>query len=76
MYHHIRGELILLESNHAVLERNGIGYNISITTRTFEMIQEQKLDNNGSYGEFLLYTHLHVREDQLRLFGFHTKQEK
>jgi Holliday junction DNA helicase RuvA len=53
----------------AVVRSGGVGYSVSIPVGTYE-----KLPAVG--GSVLLYTHLVVREDDLRLFGFASEMER
>ncbi|MBI4727650.1 Holliday junction branch migration protein RuvA [candidate division TA06 bacterium] len=69
MYHHIKGTLIQKKPAEAVLEANGVGYQISISLNTFE-----KLPETGNQAKLLTY--LHVKEDALQLFGFATDKER
>lgn len=61
----------IVEASHesVVLEVGGVGYLIAITPRTLT-------DLPGLGEEAVLHTHLHVREDQLALFGFDSVQDK
>ena len=68
MYHHIRGELSQLTPALAVVESGGVGFELRIPLSTFERLKGKK--------EILLFTHLHVREDDLRLYGFATSGER
>lgn len=52
-----------------VVDVNGVGYAVSIPLSTFE-----KLD--GVDGRTRLFTHLHVREDSMQLFGFSAESER
>jgi len=63
MINFISGKLAEKSSNLAIIENNGIGYSINISSNTF-----QSLPQTGS--EARLLTYLYVREDQLTLFGF------
>ena len=68
MIYSIRGELTHKEVNLAVIETGGVGYACRITCTTASQI--------GEIGEeVFLYTYLHVREDNIELFGFYSKQE-
>jgi holliday junction DNA helicase RuvA len=69
MYHHIKGILTHKSPAEAVLEANGVGYQISISLNTFE-----KLPEAGNQAKLLTY--LHVKEDSLQLFGFATDNER
>lgn len=70
MYHHLRGKLVELGSLNAVVETSGVGWDLHVPLSTSSLL-------GGRLGEeILLYTHLLVREDVLKLFGFSTVQEK
>jgi holliday junction DNA helicase RuvA len=68
VYHHIRGEVIALTPTSAVIETGGIGYEIRIPVSTYDRLKGEK--------EAHLLLHLHVREDDLRLYGFATPSER
>jgi len=70
LYHHLRGKLIELGSLSAVVETSGVGWNVQVPLSTRLLIG----DRLGE--EVLLYTHLLVREDVLKLFGFSTLEER
>ncbi len=63
MIYSIKGELLLIEPNHIVVECGGIGYSIRTSMTTVS-----KLPQVGE--KVMVYTYLHVREDVLDLFGF------
>ena len=65
----VSGKLVEKSSNLAIIENHGIGYNIHISGTTFE-----SLPQIGSQAKLLTY--LHVREDQLALFGFGSGEER
>lgn len=68
MISYIRGEIAEIEEDLLVLEANGIGYNIRITMET--------ASNLPSIGEDIkIYTYMHVREDDVSLFGFLTRDD-
>jgi Holliday junction DNA helicase RuvA len=69
MYHHIKGTLTHKSPAEAVIEANGVGYQISISLNTFE-----KLPEAGNQAKLLTY--LHVKEDSLQLFGFMEDKER
>jgi Holliday junction DNA helicase RuvA len=62
---------IIVETSHEsiVLEVGGVGYQIAVTPRALS-------DLPGVGEEVVLHTHLHVREDQLALFGFGSSADK
>lgn len=68
MIYSVRGKLIHKEMELAVVECGGIGYACRTTLSTLASLSE-----TGS--EVMLYTYLHVREDNVELFGFSSKQE-
>jgi Holliday junction DNA helicase RuvA len=65
----IRGHLIQKELGWVILEANGIGYQIAISLHTF-----YELPDVGQPA--CLFTHTHVREDLLQLYGFSSALEK
>ncbi len=69
MFEYISGTIVEKKTTNIVLETNGIGYYITIPISTYD-----KLGELGSVGK--LYIHYHVRENEQRLFGFGTKEER
>lgn len=68
MYAFIKGIIEGKISNCAVIEAGGVGYRIHTSSHTLQAI--------GMAGEEAkLYTYLHVREDAMLLYGFHTVDE-
>jgi len=63
------GTLVDKQPGSAVVDVNGVGYQVSIPISTYS-----ELGETGSRVE--LHVHTHVREDALALFGFHTRFEK
>ena len=70
MYHHLRGKLVELGSLNAVVETSGVGWDVHVPLSTSSLLGERVGE------DVLLYTHLLVREDVLKLFGFSTVQER
>ncbi len=64
----IRGRLSWIEENKVEIDTGGIGYEVFVPT---SLIPE--LPPKGS--EVELYTHLNVKEDEMSLFGFPTRDE-
>ena len=64
----IKGTLAEVKENIAVIENNGIGYNVYITGR-----DAGQLVRTGM--EVLLHTFMDVREDAIQLFGFLSKDD-
>ena len=67
MYYSLRGNIIHLGPNIAVVECAGVGYKCQTTINTIKNLKVNK--------EAKLYTHLNVREDAMELFGFYTEEE-
>ena len=68
MIYQISGNLIAKHKDFVVIEVSGIGFKITSTINTINTIKlEQKI---------LLHTYLHVREDALDLYGFHSTLER
>lgn len=65
----LRGVIVDRGLDAIVLEVGGVGYLVAVTPRTLS-------DLPGVGEEVVLHTHLHVREDQLALFGFGTTSDK
>jgi Holliday junction DNA helicase RuvA len=64
----LRGRLVSLGADSAVIDVGGVGFRVSMPTSA--------LSGLGTPGhEVTVYTHLHVREDNLSLFGFGTPEE-
>jgi len=59
----LRGSLASVRGETVIIDVAGVGYEVAVTSRTF-----LELPSLGS--EIVLHTHLHVREDQMALFGF------
>ena len=66
----IRGQLELLDGEHAVVQVGGLGIEVLASGRTLGGL-------SGKLGEEVsLHTYLHVREDALQLFGFRSVRER
>lgn len=68
MYAYIKGILEEKGMNYIVIEVSGIGYKIFMSNTAIE-----SLDEIGT--NIKVYTHYHVREDDISLFGFKTNEE-
>lgn len=68
MYTYIKGELVEITPTAAVIENNGIGYELQISLQTFTEIQGLR--------DVMLYIHHHIREDVELWYGFATKEER
>ncbi len=68
MFAKLKGVVDTIEVNHIILDVNGVGYLVHCSGKTLSQAQQ------GS--DISLFIETHVREDQIVLFGFMTKQEK
>ena len=68
MIAYIKGKLLYVEDNSAVLESNGIGYELICSSA----LKYRLMESGG--GE--AFTYLSVREDGVSLFGFDSRAEK
>lgn len=65
----ITGVLVERGLEEVIVDVHGMGYEIAVTPRTLAQLP-------GVGEEVVLHTHLHVREDQMSLFGFDTMADK
>lgn len=68
MYAYIKGSLEIKGNDYVVIENNGIGYKIFAPLTTINQLGE-----TGS--QVKVYTHYHVREDDISLYGFYSLEE-
>ena len=68
MIEYIKGKIDELNPTQAIIEANGVGYQLFISLNTYSAIQ-------GS-AEAKLYTYEAIREDAHLLYGFKTKSER
>lgn len=71
MISHLRGRLLSLTPELAVVDVHGVGYAVSLPLPTYYELQ--KLPAGA---EVSLFVHTHVREDALALYGFWTERER
>jgi Holliday junction DNA helicase RuvA len=65
----IRGNLLFIGVDHAVVETGGVGFLVYAPRNVLGAL--------GEIGaEVRLYTHLHIREDLLALYGFATSDQR
>lgn len=66
MYEYIIGKIKDIESNYIVIDNNGLGYLIyTASPYSFEIDKE-----------YTIYLYQNVKEDELSLYGFKTKEER
>lgn len=68
MLDYIRGLVVSKSPTRLILEVSGIGYLLYIPLSTFEKIP--------NHGEVTVLTQLFIREDQIKIFGFATREER
>ncbi len=68
MFDRIAGDIVHRSPTRVVVMTAGVGYEIEIPVSTYEKIPDR--------GAVEILTHLHVREDQLKIFGFATARER
>ncbi|HOT43413.1 MAG TPA: Holliday junction branch migration protein RuvA [Spirochaetota bacterium] len=64
----IKGTIDELKPTEVILDVSGVGYGLTIPLSTYEKIQALK--------ETTLYVYTHHKEDQFKLFGFVTENER
>lgn len=65
----IRGTLLSVGADHVVVETGGVGFLVYVPRLVLNAL--------GAIGsEVRLYTHLHIREDMLALYGFATLEQR
>lgn len=69
MIAHLRGSVLEKHPNLVIVEAGGVGYEVHIPVSTFT-----RLPDVGA--EAKLRIHMHVREDAMVLYGFHSPEEK
>ncbi|MCR4442069.1 MAG: Holliday junction branch migration protein RuvA [Peptococcaceae bacterium] len=65
----IQGRLVAKGTNYVVVQTGGLGCRIFVPAFTWESLPPLR-------EEIALYTYLHIREDDLSLFGFFSSEEK
>lgn len=68
MIAHLRGQILVRGQDFIILEVSGVGFRVRVPSSTLD-----PLGLEGNVAE--VFTHLHVREDDLSLFGFATQDE-
>lgn len=66
MYYSLNGKIVAIESTYVAIECNGVGY-LVYTPNPFSF----EVGNT-----YFIYVYQHIREDEMALYGFKTKEEK
>lgn len=69
LYEFIRGPLIAVGEDYAIIEAGDIGYRLKVPASSVSRI-------SGASGPIQLYTFLRVRDDAMVLYGFATIEER
>jgi Holliday junction DNA helicase RuvA len=64
----LRGKVDAIGESHAIIDVNGVGYEVQLSARTLRNLQMGQ--------EISLTIDTHVREDAIRLFGFASEVER
>jgi holliday junction DNA helicase RuvA len=65
----LTGTVVRKGASHALLDVGGVGYKLAMSTGSLSALPAEGDDAT-------VWTHLHVREDELSLFGFESEAEK
>ncbi len=65
----LTGRVVATRPASALIEVGGVGYQLAMSTSSLAALPAQG-------DEVTVWTHLHVREDELSLFGFESESEK
>ena len=65
MYEYIKGKITDIEANYIVIDNNGIGYIVYVASTYSFKTEDTKV-----------YVYQYVKEDELSLYGFKSKEEK
>ncbi len=71
MIAHLRGRLLSLSPELAVVDLGGVGYGVNLSVTTNYELEKAPEDTEVS-----LFVHTHVREDALALYGFASERER
>ncbi len=64
----VKGILAVKDSTQVIVDVNGVGYSVEIAARTEDQLPEVE-------SEITLYTHYHCRENEVKLYGFTSRDE-
>ena len=68
MYAYIKGSLEIKSNDHVIVEANGVGYRIFMSSNAIQRLGELN-------SVVKVFTHYHVREDNISLYGFCNLEE-
>lgn len=76
MLEYIHGRLAELSATAAIVDVNGVGYELNITLNTYSELEKLAAPSAGGAATARLYVHEVIREDAWVLYGFATKRER
>lgn len=79
MIEYLSGKVAELTPTTAVVDVNGVGYELNITLTTFSSLEQAvggQLGERQVAGQAKLYVHEVIREDAWTLYGFASKRER
>lgn len=65
----LTGTVAAKTASHALLDVGGVGFKLAMSTSSLAALPAEG-------DEVTIFTHLHVREDELSLFGFESQEER
>jgi holliday junction DNA helicase RuvA len=65
----VRGEVMVRRADHVVIDANGVGYRLAVSSETLKAVPATGL-------EAFLHAELIAREDSLSLYGFASEEER
>lgn len=68
MIDYLRGRIVRVEADFVIVDVQGIGYRVFCANPYAFRVEEER--------ETTVYTHYHVREDAIQLFGFASREEQ
>lgn len=72
----LRGNLVEVTAENAILDVHGVGYELFCSLNTLAEFQTELLNSNSIAKEKTVFVYTHVREDAFQLFGFAQAEEK
>ena len=69
MISHLKGIMISRTTEEVIIESNGVGYGVIVPLGTYYELPEVG-------GEVALYIYTQIRDDNIRLYGFFSSEEK
>lgn len=79
MIEYLSGKVAELTPTTAVMDVNGVGYELNITLTTFSSLEQAvggQLGERQAAGQAKLFVHEVIREDAWTLYGFASKRER